>query len=137
MTPYTEQLKVSTVCGTCKPLVQQIMQQPVEKQPVKKLLLIFAVIAAIVASLVLSLPQPQASQSVQNPGWDWLWTDSLARQISGFTMLGMTVISLLLSLRKRLPNIRWLSFDFWRGWHVVLTSLGTGNAAGAYRCIAG
>lgn len=118
-----KELQVSTVCGTCKPLVDGLMAKPVVKLPVKKALLVFSLFAACFISLIILLPRPSVTQSVQTPGWDWLWTDGLARQISGFTILGLTLISLLFSLRKRISNIRWLSFDFWRGWHVLLTSL--------------
>ena len=116
-------LGVATVCGSCKPLVKQVLNKPVEKQAVKTSLLISASLAMLLATLLLVLPSIPISQSVQTLSWDWLWTDSLARQISGFSILSLTVLSFLLSIRKRFPKLAWLSFDFWRVGHVLLTSL--------------
>ena len=116
-------LNVSTNCGTCKPLVQSLLHEEVETQPIKRNLLILTCLAAILAISWWLLPSPETPDSVQTTDWTWLWTDGLARQISGFTILGLTVIGLLFSMRKRLKNVRWLSFDFWRGWHVALTSI--------------
>ncbi|MFC3120177.1 FAD-dependent oxidoreductase [Agaribacter flavus] len=116
-------LGVSKVCGTCKPLVQAMLDQKVEQLPVKKVLLVSSILAAIVAALLVFLPSPLAPQSVQDTNISWLWTDGLARQISGFVILGLTALGLLFSLRKRMTKITWLSFDFWRGWHVILTAI--------------
>lgn len=117
------QLGVTTVCGTCKPLVAEILQQPVERLPVKAGLMSLALFSAIVLIILLATPALPISQSVQELSFDWLWTDTFARQVSGFTMLGLTVLSLLVSLRKRIHWVRFLSFDIWRNTHVVLTSL--------------
>ncbi|MEM7018358.1 MAG: FAD-dependent oxidoreductase [Pseudomonadota bacterium] len=118
-----QQLGVSTTCGSCKPLVQQLLNEPIEQQPIRFSLLGMTAIAALLLSVIIFLPALPASESVQTPGWDWLWTDSLARQISGFTMLGLITLSFLFSARKRFKKFSWLSFDFWRGLHSFLIIL--------------
>ncbi|GAB5379796.1 MAG: FAD-dependent oxidoreductase [Aliiglaciecola sp.] len=117
-------LGVASVCGTCKPLVQSALNQPQTKQPVKKALLAATFTAFVIACTLLWMPAIAPTQSVQQASWDWLWTDSLARQISGFTILGLISLSLLLSLKKRVKQVQWLSFDVWRFAHVTLAALG-------------
>ena len=51
---------------------------------------------------------------------DFLWRDGLLKQISGFTLLGLVVIGLVVSLRKRVPKVTWGGFDYWRLVHIVL-----------------
>ena len=48
--------------------------------------------------------------------WDLLWRDGLAKQISGFTLLGLSALVLLFSMRKRL---RWFKLGTFRGWRLV------------------
>lgn len=117
------QLGVTTVCGTCRPLVAELLQQPVERLPVKTGLMGLALFSALLLVIFLISPPLAISQTVQEWSFDWLWTDTFARQVSGFTMLGLIVVSLLVSLRKRFRWVRFLSFDIWRNTHVVLTSL--------------
>ena len=126
LTELVETLGVGTVCGTCKPLVSEILHQPVVKTPVKKGLLLLSVVSVALLSALSFMPPLAISQSVQVPSLDWLWTETFPRQISGFTMLGLTVLSLLLSLRKRIPWVRFLKFDIWRNTHVLLTTLALG-----------
>ncbi|MDX1491552.1 MAG: FAD-dependent oxidoreductase [Pseudohongiellaceae bacterium] len=119
----SSELGVGTVCGSCKPLAAQALDQPVELQPVKKGLMSLAIMCAMLLSILLLAPALPLSESVQNPGLDWLWTETFARQVSGFTMLGLTTISLLVSVRKRFSWVKLLSFDVWRNAHVLLTGL--------------
>ena len=59
--------------------------------------------------------------------WEWLWMDGLAKQVSGFTILGLSCLAVLLSARKRW-RWSWLGpYSFWRIAHVVL---GTGMLIG-------
>lgn len=116
-----KKLGVSTVCGTCKPLVQQILEKPVETLPVKLFLLGIACLALLITNILLFSPQIPAATSVQQNSFNWLWTDSRARQISGFTILTLTIFSFLLSFRKRFTKLKWMSFDFWRSMHVTFT----------------
>jgi nitrite reductase (NADH) large subunit len=52
--------------------------------------------------------------------WDVLWRESLWKQVSGFTLLGLTVIAAVLSLRKRWRRFSFGGFDHWRALHVSL-----------------
>ena len=113
----------STVCGTCKPLVQSLLGS--EQTPVKEkswlALFVSAVISLLLSVIYIITPEAQVSESVQSTGWfESIWHDKFWKQVTGFSLLGLTLIGLLMSLRKRL-NFEWMGdFAFWRLLHVVL-----------------
>lgn len=111
----------STVCGTCKPLLGQLLGA-VEVAPVTAARTLTAVagvvmIATLLWLLPFSLPYSdtvRASLRIDN-----LWRDGLFKQISGFTLLGLSIVLALVSARKRVRRLRWGSFDGWRVLHVL------------------
>ncbi|MFV8819416.1 FAD-dependent oxidoreductase [Haliea sp. E17] len=113
-------------CGSCKPLLQEMLGSTAPVEPGKgwRTLAGLATPALLVAlvALVLSLPYPQTVQL----DWDWgdLWRNDLFKQVSGFTILGLSAVSVLFSLRKRMRWLRRLGdFAWWRIAHVLLTAL--------------
>ncbi len=114
----------STVCGSCKPLVQDLLgnSQPLEPAPLYQPLGIFSGISLIAAILFFISPSIPYADSVQHQWhWDQLWRNQLFKQISGFSILGIFSIGLLLSLRKRFRRFdKWGSFDIWRMIHIAL-----------------
>lgn len=117
----------STVCGSCKPLVQDLLgnNSPLEPAPFYKPLAIFSVISLLAAVLLLIAPTIPYANSVQVPWqWDQLWRNQLFKQISGFSILGIFSIGLLISLRKRFRRFdKWGSFDLWRLTHIALGTM--------------
>lgn len=114
----------SSVCGSCKPLLSNLLgnQQPVEPAPLHRSLLVSAVVA-LLASLAIflapAIPYPDSVQVTWR--WDELWRDSLIKQVTGFTVLGLFAIGLLVSPRKRMRKLQKAgSFDAWRLAHVLL-----------------
>jgi len=58
----------------------------------------------------------------QLPHWDQLWRDGFIKQVTGFSILGLVVLGLLISPRKRLSKLHQTGqFHWWRMLH-----LGTG-----------
>lgn len=120
----------STVCGSCKPLVSQMLMSDEKPEAAKgaSSLLSLGVLSAIIMLLVMLLPSIAYTDSVQVLWqWDELWRDNLYKQISGFTLLGLSALVLLMSLRKRIKKFSFLSFPVWRLIHVAvgfLTVLG-------------
>lgn len=120
-----------TVCGSCKPLLEQLVEQlgfaagPRSKELAWQPLLIASMFAVLLAALITFIPSLKVSASVQSPGMlESLWNDKFWKQVTGFTLLGMSVVGLLMSLRKRIKN-KSLSqklgaFAYWRLMHVVL-----------------
>ncbi len=55
--------------------------------------------------------------------WDVLWTNSWFKQVSGFTLVGLAVLGMILSLRKRITRFSAGHFDHWRFTHVAIGAL--------------
>lgn len=114
----------STVCGSCKPLLADLAGAPFEPEPVVatgKPLLGVAGFALLLAALVFLVPHPQYATSFSEISWlEKLWTDSLYKQISGYSLLGISVAGILISLRKRIQKFTLGGFPWWRFTHVVL-----------------
>jgi nitrite reductase (NADH) large subunit len=87
-----------------------------------------AVACAIAFAVVLTIffAQPIAfAESVQSGlrKLDVLWRESFWKQTSGFTLLGLALASLLLSLRKRIKRFTFGEFGHWRAAHAALGAL--------------
>lgn len=113
----------STVCGSCKPLIHELLAGKPKYEPIEwiKPVLIGSVLALLAALITLIAPGLPARDSVI-PDFtiDMLWTDGYYKQVSGFTLLGLSVIAAILSLRK---NIKFLSFGAYSGWrafHIII-----------------
>lgn len=112
----------STVCGSCKPLLINMLGAK-EIEPVRGykplyfgslLFLVFIFIAYIFPSI------PYNSTVQIDWRWDQLWTTSLYKQISGFTLLGISSIVLILSFRKRFKWLNRGDFALWRLMHALV-----------------
>ncbi|WP_415885866.1 FAD-dependent oxidoreductase [Neptuniibacter sp. QD72_48] len=116
----------TTTCGSCKPLVQQILGSEAEQQaaPDSRNLLItsLGVLAALIAYLMV--PAFTVSTSVQDSmRLDLFWNDGFYKQVTGFTLLGLTVVGLLMSLKKRSKALKLGSYKLWRSLHTILALL--------------
>ncbi len=126
-TPEELQLATScsTVCGTCKPLVAELLGQDGAPEPVRwfKALTYLSGIAALIALLSLLAPRIPLSETFSKDElFRSLWFDSLWKQYSGYTLLGLTTLAALIGLRKRISFLSKLGgYDFWR-----ITHLGIG-----------
>ena len=114
----------STVCGSCKPLLAQLVGAPswAVGLPGLKLLAAASVIAALLVVAMLVSAPFGAAGSVQSFLWqvDVLWRDSFWKQVSGFSLLGLAFVSLVLSMRKRIKRFSFGEFGHWRAVHAVL-----------------
>jgi nitrite reductase (NADH) large subunit len=111
----------STVCGSCKPLLAELAGSSGSLPPAtgsKTLLaaggaaLFFVLLASIV-----SLPYAETVTKT----WDAIWRESAWKQASGYTVLGLSVLALLLSIRKRFLKVG--DFALWRAAHAVVAAL--------------
>ena len=122
-----------TVCGTCQPLLQELLGTEAEAEPVgrAKPLLIFSVLAAALVLVTLFAPFWPYSQSVQDKlRVDLLWIDPLIKQISGFTLLGFMVIAAVIGLRKRIKMFR--NLGGYNGWRLIHSIVGALLVAGLF-----
>lgn len=121
MQSVAEKTQATTVCGSCKPLISEllggveILPEPGYRTLISSSFIIF--LLGVIAWLYPGIPYNDTVQ--MDWRWDQLWTESLYKQISGFTLLGLTVIVSLLSVRKRL-DWDWLQFPTWRVIHVLV-----------------
>ncbi len=109
----------ATVCGSCRPLLQQLLGA-VHIEPVRAaiFLTIAAVLAGMVSAILLLLPAIPYNRSVQFAlQWDVLWRSGLLKQVSGFSLLGLSLCLAFLSLPKRIQRINWGDFGGWRAVH--------------------
>jgi nitrite reductase (NADH) large subunit len=102
----------SSVCGSCKPLLAQmlggnVVAGPNEAAPTLQL---WAGIALVLALMVIA-------------PWDVPWHDGFYKQVSGYSLLGMTVVTLMMSLRKRIKAFSAGRFTAWRSLHVSVGAL--------------
>jgi nitrite reductase (NADH) large subunit len=114
----------STVCGSCKPLVADMLgkQQAVDPVPMHRTLLVGGAAALVGALAFFVLPNIPYADSVQHAWhWDALWREALFKQITGFSVLGLFVGGLVVSVRKRTKAFSNIGrFDGWRLAHVLI-----------------
>jgi len=119
-----EKTGASTVCGSCQPLVTSLLGENTQlsAQIGATLLASLSVITAIVIA-VYSFSSPISPvDSVQKFQFDALWTDFIYRQISGYSLAGVTFFGvLLLMIRKRFNVKKMGNMSCWRITHVSLS----------------
>lgn len=118
--------KAGTGCGSCRPLLAAATNSADKAAPVQgyKALFIVAITSVILASLALLYPGAPYAETVQLEWhWDILWTSELNKQITGYTLLGVSIAGLLMSLRKRLNWFADSNFSLWRFSHVLLGAI--------------
>jgi nitrite reductase (NADH) large subunit len=112
----------STLCGSCQPLLAELLggsQVETVGKGSKALGVAAAAAALLILGILLSPAIPYAS-SVQTVPYDSLWRNGLFKQISGFTLLGVSLLGLLMSLRKRIRKFTFGEFGMWRALHGVM-----------------
>lgn len=113
----------STVCGTCRPLLHEILGTAVAHEPVfgARTIAAASVLAVVAVLAAILLPAwPYSPSLEQGIGLDQLWIDSGWKQVTGFTLLGLSALVAFLSVRKRV-TMRWLGdYRFWRIVHATV-----------------
>lgn len=125
-----ESTGAGTVCGSCLPLLQEMTESPAGVSGVRpvrgrKVVLIASAVAAVLVVLaVLVKPAPIPEHFSVEGGWYQLekfWRQDLIKQVTGFTLLGLAVVGMVLSLRKR---VKWLArlgdYGWYRAFHTLL-----------------
>ena len=114
----------SSVCGSCKDLLCDFVGSNATPAPIRgyKTLIITSIITLTAAMFIFFIPAMSYSDSVEVKfNIDELWRNELFKQISGFSLLGLSILISLLSIRKRFTQIfkQW-DFAYWRLAHVVI-----------------
>jgi nitrite reductase (NADH) large subunit len=122
-----------TVCGTCKPLLAEMIDAGAPPAPVAMWrpvlgLSLVALLGALLPVLLGYVPLPDSydADSLRV----WLWQDKIVKQWSGFILLGLTVAAFAIGLRKRFRiTDRLGAFD---GWRLVHIGIGVAALAGLF-----
>ena len=86
-----------------------------------------SLIAAMIALAAILLPAWPYSRSVEaGIGLDRLWIDGTWKQVTGFTLVGLSAVVAFLSVRKR---IRWSWLGDYGWWRIVHTLIGAAAIA--------
>jgi nitrite reductase (NADH) large subunit len=121
-----ERTGASTVCGTCKPLLAEMVGSTAAPAPVESAstLRIWSAIALVLALLfVMPWTIPYATTVHADVPWDFVWRESVYKQLSGYSLLGLTMLALIMSLRKRMRAFTLGRFSYWRSLHVAVGAL--------------
>ncbi|MEE3360973.1 MAG: FAD-dependent oxidoreductase [Pseudomonadota bacterium] len=127
------QTGAGTVCGTCRPVLAELIDAGAPPKPVsfsKPLIAIsaVAVLMALIPILIGAVPLPASydADSLRT----WLWRDNIVKQWSGFILLGVMLSAMLIGLRKR---IRFFDrFGGYDGWRLVHLAIGLLAVAGFF-----
>lgn len=113
----------STVCGGCRPLLQDLLGADAPAEPVKRwrpvaLFSLLALAGALLFNLLPPLPMAQAFSD----GFtlDKLFIDGTLKQVTGYSLLALSAVAAILSLRKRWAWLRFGDFAGWRLVHIIL-----------------
>ena len=123
----SDKTSAGTVCGSCKSLLEQLLEkstgQAVQRQKewAWPSIMILSMAALVAAALVLFVPGLSVGTSVTQPApFEFLWNDKYWKQVTGFVLLALSAIGLLMSLRKRMKSSRLGNFSYWRMLHIAL-----------------
>jgi len=113
-----------TVCGTCLPLLSEVVNANAAPEPVRfhKPILALSLVAGLAALAPLifgyvPLPTSYTPDDLRT----WLWQDPLVKQWTGFVLVGLTLAAMVIGLRKRWRiTDRLGSYDGWRLVHLAI-----------------
>lgn len=115
----------STVCGSCRPLLYEILGANAKHEPVfgaRTIAAASALVAMVVLAAILLPAWPYSPSFEQGIGIDQLWIDGAWKQVTGFALLGLSALVAFLSARKRV-RAKWLGdYRFWRVVHATVGS---------------
>ncbi|MGV3662885.1 MAG: FAD-dependent oxidoreductase [Prosthecobacter sp.] len=111
-----------SVCGSCRPLLARLCGAKAAPAVRFAPVLLWTCVAASVLAVVTWLAGPlPAAVSVQSPRLDMLWFDSGVKQVTGYVLLGIMLLGMLLPARKRLRALAGAGeFSWWRLMHAVV-----------------
>lgn len=115
-----------SVCGSCRPFVAELLDVPAPNLVMRHArgILLVSLLSLLLIALAALVPAPEVSKSVQV---SWLlknmWYDNFWKQVSGYSLLTLCLLTASLSLRKRLKNRDLGHLDHWRYVHSIIGCL--------------
>lgn len=114
----------SSVCGACTHRVAELAGSGAPPAQLAWRALLTVSLIAILLVAALSLLKPWPADSTVQGGFhlSTLWLDSFWKQVTGFTLAGLSALLLLVSARKRWKRFNLGRFSSWRLAHAALGS---------------
>lgn len=115
--------RASTVCGSCRPLLVELLGGTAAMSPAsafRTLLVVALLVLVTLAGIIGPMVVPYSATTHLAWAWDQLWREGFFKQVSGFTLLGLSLLLALLSIRKRAVRGRLGRYGRWRAGHVVV-----------------
>ncbi|WP_081848020.1 FAD-dependent oxidoreductase [Microbulbifer sp. HZ11] len=112
-----------SACGSCRPLMAELLDIPAPNLVMRHArgILIISILSLILIAIAVIAPPPPISDSVQVSWYlKKIWYDSFWKQVSGYTLLTLCLLTASLSMRKRLQSINLGHLDHWRYLHSVI-----------------
>jgi nitrite reductase (NADH) large subunit len=121
------QTTAGTGCGSCLPFLAELVGQPNSSPSVEgaSKLTKTSITALLLLLLFVFMPALPPPDTLQD-GWHIadLWLKNEWKQLSGYSLLVLSGITLLMSLRKRWRFFSYLSYPGWRVIHATVGMLG-------------
>jgi nitrite reductase (NADH) large subunit len=116
------------VCGTCRPVLAQLCGAPAVRGPAPPVRARWPLLVASLAALagVGGFVGVTPLQVELEGPIEWLsqfWRDSAGKKLSGFVLLGVAALGLVLSLRKRVRKLRRTPLSWFRSFHAAIGAL--------------
>ncbi|MCO1334390.1 FAD-dependent oxidoreductase [Microbulbifer sp. OS29] len=111
-----------SVCGSCRPLMAELLDAPVPNLVMRhsKGIWVTSALSLILITLAFLMPSAPISDSVQTAFfWEKLWYDNFWKQLTGYTILAMCLFTAALSIRKRWKKLNLGHVDHWRYAHSI------------------
>ncbi|MEM9018471.1 MAG: FAD-dependent oxidoreductase, partial [Verrucomicrobiota bacterium] len=121
-----DQTGAGTVCGSCCPLLAELAGEVVTERKgflSSRFLLAISSVALVLTFVIFFFPPLPIAQSVTESWYkiESIWRDFVAKQITGYSLLGLSALGLVLSLRKR---FRWFRFGEFVNWRTIHSAFG-------------
>lgn len=123
-------------CGSCQPLLAELCGEAVaaRRQPSSIPFRVLAFVGAALVAMGWAIgPIPMSESVLQSPAIDFLWRDGWWKQATGFTLLGLMTLGLLLPVSQNWTRLRFGSLRRARSVHSgigVATLLAVGIHSG-------
>lgn len=113
-----------TGCGSCQHLVCAMAgsKSAIPETTTGMVVLVTSVVSLILSLIIWFVPPLPMADSVQS---DWrnidiIWRDEVIKQVSGYSLLAVSVFGMIFSLRKRTKLVKEGSYGFWRAVHTAV-----------------
>ena len=125
---FQKETGASTVCGSCTPMLMSLCgKEAVEQRRPEYTLLVLSFLTLAAVATIVFLPTIWGGESYKGEQFQrtQFLTDFFMRQVTGFTILGLTLFAGLISMRKRIRKVNFGKFSIWRILHGIfgLTSI--------------